>query len=72
MSPFDQELVEFFGQRMLQRSRAAQLIRQARAPRVKIHDRLLINVGDMLISLGLKLKNLPRPDSDHEYTPLYT
>jgi hypothetical protein len=73
MSPFDQELVEFYRQRMIQQAQAARRSRQVVQPnRFGLHHRLLINTGDILISLGLKLKNLSRPASDQEYTPLYT
>jgi hypothetical protein len=72
MSPFDQELVEFCQQRMIQRAQAAQLSRQMRTTRTSLPQHLMMYAGDLLISLGLKLKDLSKPASDHEYTPLYT
>ncbi len=59
------EIMDNYHQKMHKQAQNARLIKQARPSRTAIQDRMFLNLGDTLISLGSRVKNMSQAAPDH-------
>lgn len=59
------KLVKAHQKKLLEEAEIERLLKKSRAGRLRLQDRCLLYVGDLLISLGVRLKERQKPIHGH-------